>query len=107
MVELLAKTKGDSVIVHYLPELKKEYSFWMKGSDQLNKTNRAIKNTVLLENGQILNRYWDNDDTPRPEAFRLDSLNALSAKQGYKSYYSNIRAACESGWDFSSRWLKD
>ena len=107
MVELLAKIKGDSVIVHYLPELKKEYSFWMRGSNRLTKTNRAINNSVLLENGQILNRYWDNDDSPRPEAFRLDSLNALSAKQGYKSYYRNIRAACESGWDFSSRWFKN
>ncbi len=107
MVELLAQIKGDSVIVRYLPELKKEYAFWMKGSEQLSKSNRAVKNTVLLENGQILNRYWDNEDSPRPEAFRTDSLNALSAKQGYKSYYRNIRAACESGWDFSSRWLKD
>lgn len=107
MVELLANVKGDSVIVRYLPELKKEYAYWMKGSEQLSKSNRAVKNTVLLENGQILNRYWDNDDSPRPEAFRTDSLNALSAKQGYKSYYRNIRSACESGWDFSSRWLKD
>ncbi len=107
MVELLSDIKGDSVIVRYLPELQKEYAYWMKGSDQLCKTNRAINNTVLLENGQILNRYWDYDDSPRPEAFRTDSLDALSATQGYKSYYRNIRAACESGWDFSSRWFKD
>ncbi|NQU82433.1 MAG: alpha,alpha-trehalase TreF [Parcubacteria group bacterium] len=107
MVELLAEIKGDSVIVHYLPELKKEYSFWMKGSDRVNEANRAINNSVLLHNGQILNRYWDKDASPRPEAFRIDSLNARTAKQAYKSYYRNIRSACESGWDFSSRWFKD
>jgi len=107
MVELLAQTEGDSVIVHYLPELKKEYAFWMKGSAGLNKANSAINNSVLLKKGQILNRYWDMDASPRPEAFRKDSLNSLSATQGYKSYYRNIRSACESGWDFSSRWFKD
>ncbi len=107
MVELLAKIQGDSVIVRYLPELRKEYTFWMKGSNRLNEANRAINNSVLLKTGQILNRYWDYDASPRPEAFHRDSLNARTAKQGYKSYYRNIRSTCESGWDFSSRWFKD
>ena len=107
MVDLLSEIQGDSVVVHYLPELKKEYAFWMKGAGRLSQTHPAINHSVLLENGKILNRYWDNDPSPRPEAFRIDSLNGLKAKQGYKNYYRNIRSACESGWDFSSRWFAD
>ena len=107
MVDLLSEIQGDSVVIHYLPELKKEYAFWMKGADRLSQTQPAINHSVLLENGKILNRYWDNNPSPRQEAFRIDSLNGLNAKQGYKSYYRNIRSACESGWDFSSRWFAD
>ena len=107
MVDLLSEIQGDTVVVHYLPELKKEYAFWMKGAKRLNKVHPAINHSVLLEKGEILNRYWDSNPSPRPEAFRIDSLNGLKAKQGYKNYYRNIRSACESGWDFSSRWLAD
>ena len=34
-------------------------------------------------------------------------ISLLSYMDGNDELFSNIRAACESGWDFSSRWLRD
>ncbi|BCD90559.1 hypothetical protein fh0823_06980 [Francisella halioticida] len=51
-----------------------------------------------------LNRYWDDSSTPRPESYREDIEHAKNIKDKPK-FYRNIRAACESGWDFSSRWF--
>lgn len=107
MVELLAKLKGNQILINYLPELKKEYSFWMNGMSNLNESYPAHYHVVLIAEGQYLNRYWDKADTPRPESFREDSLIATKSNQNYRTLYRNIRSACESGWDFSSRWFKD
>ncbi|AXH30692.1 MULTISPECIES: trehalase family glycosidase [Francisella] len=88
IVNILYKELGISAIKKYLPILEKEYSFWMN-------TKRNI-------NG--LNRYWDESDTPRPESYREDIEHAKDIENKSK-FYRNIRAACESGWDFSSRWF--
>jgi alpha,alpha-trehalase len=58
-----------------------------------------------MPDGAILNRYWDDRDAPRDESWRLDVETARSA-QG-QPIYRDIRAAAESGWDFSSRWFRD
>jgi alpha,alpha-trehalase len=56
----------------------------------------------------ILNRYFDDNDTPRPEAYREDILFA-SKISGRKAnqVYRDLRSGIESGWNFSSRWLRD
>ncbi len=107
MVNLLSEEKGTDVLVRYLPELEKEYAFWMKGSDTLNEDNKAINHSVRLPNGAILNRYWDENDTPRPESYKEDVETAHASNQPPSVIYRHIRAAAESGWDFSSRWFKD
>ena len=117
MVKLLSEEKGKDVLVRYLPELEKEYAFWMKGSDTLKGDNEAIHHAVRLPNGAILNRYWDENDTPRPESYKEDVETVHEADNLRKILnlpkidpsviYRNIRAAAESGWDFSSRWFKD
>lgn len=111
MVEILAESKGDSIYKKYLKFLEKEYKFWMNGADDLNETNPAFRRVVRLPDGEILNRYWDDKDTPRPESYREDiktAEEALSKIPGLKKedVFRNLRAAAESGWDFSSRWLK-
>src|SRR5437762_6665203 len=59
----------------------------------------------MLPGGDILNHYWDENDTPRPESFKEDvELAHQSADK--KIMYRHLRAAAESGWDFSSRWFK-
>ena len=95
MLQLLQKQGNLNAISQYLPQLQAEYSFWMSGE-------RAIR----LDAGPLVNRYWDEVNIVRPEAYRKDTAtyqNALRDRQ--LNLHRNIRAACESGWDFSSRWL--
>ena len=108
MVELLADIEGEQVYSEYLPALQKEYNFWMKGSE--NMELGAYKRVVKLPGGEILNRYWDDKNTPRPESYREDVETAEKAVDKNpnltkQEVYRDLRAAAESGWDFSSRWL--
>ena len=91
-----------------LPMLEKEYNFWMQGHKQLTEDTRAIRRVVRMPDGSVLNRYWDDSDTPRAESLREDIELAHQAGHPQQGpFMRHIRAACESGWDFSSRWLKD
>jgi alpha,alpha-trehalase len=54
-----------------------------------------------------MNRYWDDADVPREESHAEDILLASRTAREPAGLYRDIRAACESGWDFSSRWLAD
>ena len=47
----------------YLPQLKTEYSFWMEGVKEL-PVDGAHRRVVALDDGLILNRYWDDSDAP-------------------------------------------
>jgi alpha,alpha-trehalase len=88
MTELANKTET------YKDELEKEYLFWM--------TERSI----TLDDGTILNRYYDElYDRPRSEAYLEDLETATKANN--TNVYAHLRAAAESGWDFSSRWMED
>ncbi|PHN06200.1 alpha,alpha-trehalase TreF [Flavilitoribacter nigricans] len=108
MVDLLAGEKGPSVRVNYLPALEKEYAFWMNGMEDVSNANPARKHVVRLKDGSILNRYWDEGERPRAEMYRDDVETAKENEQRTpQEIYSDLRAACESGWDFSSRWLAD
>jgi alpha,alpha-trehalase len=108
MVQLYAKVKNNKqILVHYLSYMEKEYQFWMSGTDSLNKNFSAYRNVVRLDGNVILNRYWSDKARPRPESFREDSLLARKSGRNPARLYRNLRAAAESGWDFSSRWLKD
>jgi len=107
MVELLSKEKGAQVYTRYLSALEKEYFFWMNGSDQLSEDNIFQGHTVLMKDGEILNRYWDALNTPRPEGYVEDLETAASAADGNPDIFRHLRAGAESGWDFSSRWFKD
>ncbi len=105
MVELLALSKNDvNIYVRYLPALQKEYDFWQSG--RRDNTGAKLR-TVKLEGGEILNRYFDESPTPRPESYSEDVHSSERSKQPAEEYFTNIRAAAESGWDFSSRWFAD
>jgi alpha,alpha-trehalase len=106
MVELEAAHGGKAVYLHRLAALQREYAFWMDGADRL-EPNQAHRRVVRLEGGELLNRYWDDRDTPREESFREDVATAKSSGRPANEVYRDLRAAAESGWDFSSRWLKD
>ncbi len=108
MVGVLAEMEGDSIYRKYLPQLEEEYSFWMEGADSLSANNPIHRRVVRLGDGTILNRYWDDHGSrPRPESYREDVETAKNSGRPAAEIYQNIRAACESGWDFSSRWFQD
>ncbi|WP_052119942.1 alpha,alpha-trehalase TreF [Inquilinus limosus] len=108
MVELVAESSDDPAKVYAdaLPTLAREYAFWMDGADFL-KPGEAYRRLVRLPDGTLLNRYWDDSDQPRDESYREDVETARSTDRPPGEVYRDLRAAAESGWDFSSRWLAD
>ena len=93
MVDLLAQLKGEEILITYLPFLEKEYQFWMSPDS----------NRVVQVGDYWMNRYYDNKDFPREESYAED----VALKGIFSQPMLHLRAACESGWDFSSRWFAD
>src|SRR5690606_11995320 len=110
MVDLLASHNGRRrTYLEYLPYMLVEYRFWMRGSNQLKNTeHNSYARLVQMADGALMNRYYDNKATPRPESLREDVETANEAGERVPSrLYLHLRAAAESGWDFSSRWFLD
>lgn len=103
MVELF-EAKGIKPALHYLPQLRKEYAYWMDGADDL-RPGEARRHCVRLDDGTVLNRYWDDRDSPREESYLEDVTTARCCKRPAHEVYRDLRAGAASGWDFSSRWL--
>lgn len=96
MVQLLTQrpgAKAAQVYKEYLPSLIAEYEFWMSGGR-------------VVPGRKHLNRYFDDRSTPRPESRREDLHTAQKSLSPQKEkVFVDLRAAAESGWDFSSRWF--
>lgn len=112
MVEALAKNTSEQAFTDYLDAMQKEYDFWMKGSDKLSEEHNAELHCVRMPDETILNRYYDKYDTPREEMYRNDIETAEQLKEAKpdfneKRLFRDLRSGAESGWDFSSRWLKE
>ncbi len=111
MVKLLARHKGRArTYTEYLPSLIAEYRFWMKGKKITGEhaDRPAYARVVMMPNGVVLNRYFDNKTTPRPESRREDIETAeLARSENKDKIFLDLRAGAESGWDFSSRWFRD
>ncbi len=117
MVRLLdeakpGKTVAERPLVRFLPQMEKELDFWMASSrdPKLQSADHvapmAERRVVVLKEG-ILNRYFDDSDTPRAESWREDLETAKKSGRPATEVYKNLKAGAESGWDFSSRWLAD
>ena len=108
-------TQNYTLLERALPILELEYDFWV--------TNR----TVTLERAgrnYTLNHYAVSNNQPRPESFYEDYVTAenqtyfneegqqfnfsrsLNATEKAK-LYANLASGAESGWDYSTRWLKN
>ncbi len=107
MVGLYATATDTTQALRYLDAMEAEYAFWMDGAAAL-APGEANRRAVRMRDGALLNRYWDDRPEPRPESYREDYLLGASLPVPKREpLYRNIRAAAESGWDFSSRWMRD
>jgi alpha,alpha-trehalase len=107
MVGLYAEAADTTAALRYLDALEAEHAFWMDGADRV-APGEAHRRVVRLADGSVLNRYWDDRPEPRPESYREDhELGESFPPAQREAFYRNIRAAAESGWDFSSRWMRD
>jgi alpha,alpha-trehalase len=117
---------GDEALIRYLPAMEKEYGkYWMDGKEYLeglpddgevHEYRTLVR--VPLGDGKFayLNRYWDDANGPRLESYKEDfelgqrvaaDLEGEARDACLSKLYKDVRAAAASGWDFSSRWLKD
>jgi alpha,alpha-trehalase len=78
----------------YLDALLREHTFWMQPE------------RVIHVDGAPLAHYWDSQNTPRPESYAED-VHTNGGIAAPCDRFRHLRAAAESGWDFSSRWLDD
>ncbi len=106
MVGLLSAEDPAASYARYLPQLRREYAFWMQGEKGV-RPGTAHRRVVSMPDGAVLNRYWDDADTPRDESYREDTELARRSGRIPKQLYRDVRAAAESGWDFGSRWFAD
>jgi alpha,alpha-trehalase len=106
MVALLSPEDRAAAYAEYLDELRLEHDFWMRGGELL-RPGEARLRAVALPGGAVLNRYYDGRDVPRDESYAADAETASRSQRPAPDVYRDLRAAAESGWDFSSRWLAD
>ena len=107
MVGLYAAATDSMRALAYLPAMEAEHAFWMAGAESI-APGAAARRVVRLRDGTVLNRYWDDKPEPRPESYREDYELAQRVPQEQReALFRNIRASAESGWDFSSRWMRD
>ncbi|HEU0067045.1 MAG TPA: alpha,alpha-trehalase TreF [Sphingomonas sp.] len=85
--------------------MRLEHAFWMNGERGLKRGDQHAR-VVRLDDGDVLNRYWDDRDDPRDESYREDAMLADAVpSRDRRQLFRDLRAGAESGWDFSSRWL--
>ena len=107
MVRLYAQATDNTHALPYLDAIEKEYAFWMDGADTL-AVGHAYRRVVRLSDSVVLNRYWDDSNEPRPESYRPDVEIGQTLPESLRAtFYRNARATAESGWDFSSRWMRN
>jgi len=107
MVGLYARATDTAQALRYLDAMEQEYAFWMDGADTL-PPGHAFRRVVRLSDSVVLNRYWDDSDEPRPESYRPDVELGQTLPESLRArFYRNTRATAESGWDFSSRWMRN
>ncbi|KAK2664312.1 hypothetical protein Ddye_002886 [Dipteronia dyeriana] len=103
MVHAIYNRTGDMELVKKaLPALLKEYQVWNSGIHK-----------VSIEDGEannhILSRYYAMWNKPRPESSTIDKAHAskLTSDSEKEQLYRELASSAESGWDFSTRWMRN
>ncbi|KAI3693703.1 hypothetical protein L1987_76653 [Smallanthus sonchifolius] len=102
VIEVYKRTNDTDLVKKALPALIKEHKFW----------NSGIHN-VTVEDAQgsthNLSRYYAMWNQPRPESFTIDTETANKLKNDCEKehLYRELASTAETGWDFSTRWMKN
>ncbi|XP_050685580.1 trehalase-like isoform X2 [Leptidea sinapis] len=99
MVKLILDDSFDMEFLrHHIHTLDREFDYWM--------TNHTVD---LEYEGKkyTLMRYTDQSQGPRPESYKedIDVAKDLDSPEKKEELFAELKAAAESGWDFSSRWF--
>lgn len=94
----LEVTDDISFLEESIDILEKEFHYWMNN------------HTVTIEKDSKSYRlaiYKDVSWGPRPESYREDVHSAqwMQSDEDKNDFYSELKSAAESGWDFSTRWF--
>ncbi|EDW01419.1 GH21428 [Drosophila grimshawi] len=87
-------TKDDMFAINALETLEHEFEYFMN-------------NHSVQAKGHNLAGYRDTTTGPRPESYREDveTSSGFLTPEAKENHYSELKAAAESGMDFSSRWF--
>ncbi|XP_062205881.1 probable trehalase [Phragmites australis] len=102
VLDIYRETGDLSFVRRAFPTLLKEHSFWMS----------EIHNVSIMDShGRVhnLSRYQAMWNRPRPESATIDEELAakLTSTAAKEQLYHQVASAAESGWDFSSRWMRN
>ncbi|KAL0016088.1 hypothetical protein SO802_003157 [Lithocarpus litseifolius] len=103
MVHAIYSRTGDMQLVRKsLPALLKEYHFWNSGIHKVTIQDAQSCNHTL-------NRYYAMWNKPRPESSTIDTKSAsnISTVSEKQHFYREVASSAESGWDFSTRWMRN
>ncbi len=79
----------------------------MDGAESLALSEAYRRHVVRMPDGSLLNRYWDDRDTRRATITAGRCRNCKTFWSSPNEVYRDLRAGAASGWDYSSRWLRD
>ncbi|XP_029341666.1 trehalase-like [Acyrthosiphon pisum] len=98
MKSYIDATNDFQLVIDNIHTLEIEFQYWI-----------TKHNVTINKNGKnyTLAVYKDYTTGPRPESYRedLNKTKHFKTESEKESFYSEIKAAAESGWDFSSRWF--
>ncbi|XP_078154536.1 putative trehalase [Carex rostrata] len=102
VMDIYMRTGDVELVKRVLPALLKEHSFWISDIHQV---------TIEDQGGHkhCLSRYQARWYQPRPEGATKDEKLSLkfSTPSEKEAFYHEIASVAESGWDFSSRWMRN
>ncbi|CAL5001319.1 unnamed protein product [Urochloa decumbens] len=102
VLEVYEATGDVKFVREALPPLLKEHSFWTS----------EIHSVAIRDNhGHVhnLSRYQAKWNKPRPESATIDKelASKINSTADKEKLYRQIASTAESGWDFSSRWMRN
>eukprot|EP00268_Persea_americana_P040382 TRINITY_DN400_c1_g1_i1.p1 TRINITY_DN400_c1_g1~~TRINITY_DN400_c1_g1_i1.p1 ORF type:complete len:594 (-),score=111.37 TRINITY_DN400_c1_g1_i1:1058-2839(-) len=102
ILEIYKRTGDLALVKSAFPSLLKEHHFW----------NSGIHKVVIQDAegcNHVMSRYYAMWNKPRPESATIDEETAskLPSASLKEQLYRELASTAESGWDFSTRWMRN